>query len=146
MFLPHRKHTYGPPRPVTEIALVIYTYMLFLPHRKHTYGPSRPVTRIARYLYVDDVPTSQETHLRASTACYRGSFSYLYVDDVPTPQETHLRASTACYEDSSEGTICIFTQGYNPALLRFQQQIKSDGAPSGRFSQVCRREDFRTCT
>jgi hypothetical protein len=44
MFVPHRKHTYGPARPVTEIASQFYMQMIFLPERKHTYWPPRPVT------------------------------------------------------------------------------------------------------
>jgi hypothetical protein len=68
MFLPNRKHIYGPSRPVKGIALVLYTYTMFLPnrkhlrdfaacyrdsftlllpHRKHSYGSPRPVTGIA---------------------------------------------------------------------------------------------------
>jgi hypothetical protein len=80
MFVPHRKHTYRPPRPITEIALLLYVdnvctsqetciyiyiyiciglhgllrgylyYLdvdMFVPHRKHIYRPPRPVTGIA---------------------------------------------------------------------------------------------------
>jgi hypothetical protein len=47
MFVPDRKHTYEPPRPVTAIALLFYMQMMFVPHRTHAYGPPRPVTRIA---------------------------------------------------------------------------------------------------
>jgi hypothetical protein len=62
--------------------------------------PPRPVTEIALLLlYVDDVRTSQKTHLWASTACYVDSFTMLYVDDVPTSQKTYLLASTICYGD-----------------------------------------------
>jgi hypothetical protein len=51
-FVPHRKHTYGPPRLVIRIALVYYKYIMFVSHRKHIYGPPRPVTGIALlYLY-----------------------------------------------------------------------------------------------
>jgi hypothetical protein len=39
MFVPHRKHTNGLLRPVTEIALLFYMYMIFVPYSKHTYGP-----------------------------------------------------------------------------------------------------------
>jgi hypothetical protein len=44
--------------------------MMFVPHRKHTYGPSGPVARIASFLYVDDILISQETNLWVSTAYY----------------------------------------------------------------------------
>jgi hypothetical protein len=44
MFVPHRKHTYGPSRPVTGIALLLYMKMTFVPHREHTYGSPRCVT------------------------------------------------------------------------------------------------------
>jgi hypothetical protein len=30
-----RKHTYGPPRPVMEIALLFYMQMMFVPQGKH---------------------------------------------------------------------------------------------------------------
>jgi hypothetical protein len=46
MFVPYRKHIYGSPRSVTEIALLFYKSMMFVPERKHTYGIPRTVTRI----------------------------------------------------------------------------------------------------
>jgi hypothetical protein len=67
---------------------------MFVPHRKHTYGPLRLVMGIPS-LHVD-VRTSQETHLWASTACYGDTVTSLYGDDFPTSQGTHLWASTAC--------------------------------------------------
>jgi hypothetical protein len=57
----HRKHIYGPPRPVMEIALLSYMYMMFVPHRKHTYEPPQPGTERALLFYVNYVRTSQET-------------------------------------------------------------------------------------
>jgi hypothetical protein len=69
------------------------------PHRKHTYGPPRHTTGIAIFSYVD-VRTSQETHLWASTACYDDSVICLYVDHFRTLKEKHLPASMACYGDS----------------------------------------------
>jgi hypothetical protein len=36
--------------------------MMLVPHKKHTYGPLQPVTEIVLlFLYVDDVSTSPET-------------------------------------------------------------------------------------
>jgi hypothetical protein len=58
-------------RRVTGIALLFYMYMMSVPHRKHAYGPPQPVTEIASVLYtVDDVRTSQETRLCSSTVNY----------------------------------------------------------------------------
>jgi hypothetical protein len=48
-------------------SFTFHVYMMFVPHRKHAYGPPRPVTGIDLFPYVDDVCTSQETHLRAVT-------------------------------------------------------------------------------
>jgi hypothetical protein len=45
--VPHGKHTYRPSRPVIGISLLLYMQMMFLPHRNHTYKPPRPVTGIA---------------------------------------------------------------------------------------------------
>jgi hypothetical protein len=74
---------------------------MFLTQRKHTYGPPRPVTWIDFIsLYVDYVRTSQETRLWASPAFYGNSFISLYVDDLRTSQERHLWASTASYGDN----------------------------------------------
>jgi hypothetical protein len=78
MFVPHRKHAYRTPRPVSGIALLFYMQIIFVLHRKHTYGPPRPVTGIS-LLYVDDVHTSRETHVWASMACYGGRFTVLFV-------------------------------------------------------------------
>jgi hypothetical protein len=52
---------------------------MFVPNRKHTYGPLRSVMEQLYFLYVDDVPTLQETHLRASTACYEDSSNLLFI-------------------------------------------------------------------
>jgi hypothetical protein len=38
---------YGPPQPVTEMALLFYIKTIFVSHRKHSYWPPRPVTGIA---------------------------------------------------------------------------------------------------
>jgi hypothetical protein len=72
-FVPHRKHTYRPLQPVTEIALLFYVYIMFVPHKKHRW---------------------------ASTACYGDSFTFLRVDYVRISQETLLWISMACYGDS----------------------------------------------
>jgi hypothetical protein len=79
---------YRPPQPVTEIDLLLHMHM-FVPHRKHSYGPPWPVTvdkvRTPQetylwsytacnedsftFLYIDYVHKSQETLVCASTAC-----------------------------------------------------------------------------
>jgi hypothetical protein len=63
MFVPHWKHTYGPPCPVTGIALLFHMQMMFVPHWKHTFGPPWPVAEIALLFYADDVRISLETNL-----------------------------------------------------------------------------------
>jgi hypothetical protein len=52
MFVPHRKHAYGPSQPVTETAMLFYIVMMFKPHSKHTFGPSQTVTGIAILFYI----------------------------------------------------------------------------------------------
>jgi hypothetical protein len=60
IFVPNRKHAYGPPRPVKGIALLLYMQMMCVPHRKQTYGPPRPVTGIALlFLYLGDIRTDR---------------------------------------------------------------------------------------
>jgi hypothetical protein len=76
----HRKHTYGPPRPVMGIALLYVDYV----------RTSQETQLWVAILYVDDIRTSQETNLRASTDSYRYSFSFLYVHYIRTSEETHL--------------------------------------------------------
>jgi hypothetical protein len=81
----------GPHSLLTEIVLLFYVQMMFLPHGRHTYGPPQPVDRDSfTVLYAGDTRTSQETHLQASTACYGASFTFLYVDDTRTSQETPI--------------------------------------------------------
>jgi hypothetical protein len=41
----------GFPRPVTGIALLSYKYMVFVPQRQHKYGPVRPITAIALLVF-----------------------------------------------------------------------------------------------
>jgi hypothetical protein len=87
-----------------------------VPYRKHTYGPPRPVSGDGfTFLYVDDVCTSQERHVCVSIACYRDGFTFLYVDDG-TLQETHLWASTACYWDTF--TFALIPQPETCAVYR----------------------------
>jgi hypothetical protein len=100
MFVPHRKHMYGPPQPGTVIVLhFICRYGPYLTGntRMGLYGLLR---RWLYILYVDIDRTSQEIHVWASTACYGDSFSFLYVNYVRTSLETHVWASTAFYEDN----------------------------------------------
>jgi hypothetical protein len=135
IFAPHRKHTYGPPRPVTGIVVLfrfrwrsfltgntpmdltacyrdslLYYMEMFVPHRKHIYGPPRPVAGIALLFLVYDVRTPQKTHVWASTACYGDSCAFLYGDDVRTSQETHVWASTTCYT-----ALHLYHVVYNPS-------------------------------
>jgi hypothetical protein len=63
---------------------------------KHTFGPPRPVTGIALLFYVDDGRTSLETHV--FTACYGDSFTF-YIDDIHTSEKTHVWTSMACCVD-----------------------------------------------
>jgi hypothetical protein len=46
MLVPHKKHTYGPPRPVTAIASLFHMWMMLVRHRKSICVPPRPVTGI----------------------------------------------------------------------------------------------------
>jgi hypothetical protein len=70
---------------------------VFVPHRKHTYIPPRSVKGIDYFLYVDDIRTSQQTHLLASKTCYGDSLIFSYEDVDLTSQETQLRDPTACF-------------------------------------------------
>jgi hypothetical protein len=90
MFLPHRKPTYRPPRPLPGIALLFYMQIIFVLHRKHFHRIPGPVPGIALFLYTDYVRTSQETHLWASTGCYGDSLTLLYANDVRTSHETYI--------------------------------------------------------
>jgi hypothetical protein len=73
IFIPHRKHIYGTPLPITWITLLFYMQMIFISHRKQACGSPQPVTgdSFTFFIYVYDVCISQETYLWASTACYR---------------------------------------------------------------------------
>jgi hypothetical protein len=67
--------------------MCFYMYMMFVPHGKHSYGPPRSMTAISLRLYVHEVRTTGETRLWGSTVCYCDSFTLLYVDDVRTSQK-----------------------------------------------------------
>jgi hypothetical protein len=70
--------------------------MVFVLHRKHTYGPKRPLTEIVLFLYVHDIRTSQETCLWTSTACYGVNIT-LYIYYAHTSQERHFWTSKVSY-------------------------------------------------
>jgi hypothetical protein len=63
MLVPHRRHAYRSPRPVTDIALLIYNWMMFEPHRYHAYGSPSLVTGIASHVYLQMfVPNRKHTY------------------------------------------------------------------------------------
>jgi hypothetical protein len=72
-FIPHRRHTYGPPQTFTGIDVLLYMWVTFVPHKKHTYGPPPPVTGIAvlLYMWVTFVPYRKHTYMppRSSRQC-----------------------------------------------------------------------------
>jgi hypothetical protein len=90
MFVPHRKHNYGPPQPVIGV-----TYADDVRTLQEVQVSMACYVNSFTILCVNDVRTSQEA--QASTACYVNSFTILCVDDVRTPQETQLWASATCY-------------------------------------------------
>jgi hypothetical protein len=77
MFVPHRKHTYGPPRPVTELASpFICRWCSYLTGSIHTLLHGLLQSSL-HFLYVENIRTSQEAYIRASTACYGASFTVM---------------------------------------------------------------------
>jgi hypothetical protein len=124
MFVPHRKHAYGPPRPIMgeSFILFIFRWCSYLTGSTHTClhnfkEMSWPyLCRWCSYLtgnthtnshdllwgkalffpYLDDVRTSQEAHIRVSTTLRR-FIELIYVDDVRTSQETRIRTPTTYY-------------------------------------------------
>jgi hypothetical protein len=97
MSVPHRKHKYGLPRSVTGKALLFYMLMMIASQETHLWPP-RPVTEIALLLYMY-VRTSRETP-GASTACYGDSFTFSDLDYVRISQETDLDDTIVCSWDS----------------------------------------------
>jgi hypothetical protein len=84
MFVPHRKHTYRPPRPVTEIFLLsICRLCSYL--RGNTSTELHGLLR--EYLYVD-VRTSQETPIDIHDLL-RGYLYFLYKKDF-IPHRKHI--------------------------------------------------------
>jgi hypothetical protein len=80
MFVPHRKHTCRPPRPVKcELYFFIYRWCSYLTGNISF-----------TFLFVDDVRNSQETHVWASAVWLGVISTFVYVDDVCTSQEAHL--------------------------------------------------------
>jgi hypothetical protein len=154
MFVPHRKHAYRPPRVVTWIALT-FLCKLWLYFTGNTPMGLHGVTEITLLLYTYMSSYLTGRHLWASTACYGASFTVLYVHDfrtsqetfmglcsllrgwlyfficrcsyvtantpdVRTSQETYLWASTACYGDSITFFICrwrSYLTGNTPMCL-----------------------------
>jgi hypothetical protein len=76
MFVPNRNHTYGPPRPVTGIAL-LYICRSCWYFTGITPMDLQGLLRVyLQFLYVDYVHTSQKSHFWASTACYWDNFGF----------------------------------------------------------------------
>jgi hypothetical protein len=84
MFVPHRKHTCGPPRPVTGFASP------FICRRCSYVTGSMPMGlhgQLQGYLNI-----SMGLH-----GLLRGQLNFLHVNDIRTSQETYLWTSTTCY-------------------------------------------------
>jgi hypothetical protein len=97
MIVPHRRHIYGPPPPLTLRALLFYMQMMFVPCRKHAYGSTRPVRGISftsdttvhnRFIREFCESLDQLMHLYISSFYYQipgtASFSGLHITDVGT--------------------------------------------------------------
>jgi hypothetical protein len=92
MIVPHRKHIYRPPRPVTVIALLIYIYIyiMFVPHRKYVSTSTACYGNIFTYIYTHKyVRISQETYIYTSKAYYGDKFTYIYMMFVPHRKHTY---------------------------------------------------------
>jgi hypothetical protein len=94
MFVPDRKHAYGPPRPVTGIALLFYVLM-FVPDRKHAYGTPRPVTGITLLFYMLMLVPHKE-RICGPPQPVTG-IALLFYMLMFVPDRKHLWPSTACY-------------------------------------------------
>jgi hypothetical protein len=92
-----RKHPYGPPSPVTGIALFLYVDDVRTSQETHLWASTPLRGDNLTFLYVYDIHASQEAHLWASTPRYGDRFTFSYVDSVHSSEETHLWASTTCY-------------------------------------------------
>jgi hypothetical protein len=61
---------YRIPRPITEIDLLFYSWIMFLPHRKHTYGPPRPTARMTLLLLLFHMLTAWLSSLGTSNRSF----------------------------------------------------------------------------
>jgi hypothetical protein len=77
MFVPHKKHTYGPPRPFMGIALLCYMWRMFLPHRNTCMGLHGLLRRKFCFFY-----------FAAFITTWRGERGYL--PNIAVPQ-IHIR-------------------------------------------------------
>jgi hypothetical protein len=77
MFVPHKEHTCGPPRPLTGISLIFMRRWCSYLTRNTTVGLHGLLRGYLYFLCVDDVRTSQGTQLWASTTCYGNNSLYL---------------------------------------------------------------------
>jgi hypothetical protein len=101
MFVPHKKHTFLPPRPIRGWRYFLYMLSMFVPHRKHLWAfTSCFVLHSFTFLYGYDARTLQETHLWPSTVCYMHSFTIFYMYTMCSPHMKYLWTSTVCYGDS----------------------------------------------
>jgi hypothetical protein len=60
VFVPHKEHIYGSPRPVTGIALLFNMQMLFIPPKKNIYDLPRPDAKITLLPYISTNCTDTE--------------------------------------------------------------------------------------
>jgi hypothetical protein len=78
---------YRPRRSVMGMALLSYMYLMFVPHRKHTYNPPRTVTGTALHFICTWCSYLTVNSPRDLHGVLRGQLHFLYTD-VRTSQET----------------------------------------------------------
>jgi hypothetical protein len=97
MFVPHRKHTCDPARPITWIALLYYMYMMLVRNRKHTSGAPQPAAGVA-VLYYMEMFVPHRKHTCAPARSVTGTALLLFFFLV---QICHLSNTALLYRLSS---------------------------------------------
>jgi hypothetical protein len=131
MFVPHREHTYGTPRPLTGTALLLSMQMMFVPHRKH--GPPRYVTEIALRCYMWMIFVPHRKHLWASTVCYKESFTIYSFLFYSTDENNR------CTESGMDKSHRRHLASFPCSLQGIQHQAKSSTVAKHCLQQLARK-------